>query len=86
MFVVVFSALLSFGAVLFAGGDMDQDGCRGVHAGACSAAGVQIDPDGRTHAAAKSGDKGWGLDPNGSPRAASTDQGSMIDPDGKPSR
>jgi len=56
--------------------------------GVVAFAGVQIDPDGRPHAAGTStGDKGWGLDPNGSPsRAAATDQGSMIDPDGKPSR
>jgi len=71
MIFAVLSALLSFGAVAFAGGGMDPNGCRGTQTGACKASGIRIDPNGQPQAAATS---------------ASTDQGSMIDPDGKPSR
>jgi hypothetical protein len=67
--VAVLSGLLSFGAVAFAGGGMDPNGCPTVHAGACSASGIRIDPNGQPQAAAT---------------GASSDQGSMIDPDGKP--
>jgi hypothetical protein len=39
-------------------------------------------------AAADSGDRGWGIDPNGAPRAAATtscgERGGMIDPNGCP--
>lgn len=69
--VAVLSALLSFGAVAFAGGGMDPNGCPATHSGACNAAGIRIDPNGQPQAAAA---------------GASSDQGSMIDPDGKPSR
>jgi hypothetical protein len=67
--VAVLSALLAFGAIAFAGGGMDPNGCPGVRSSACSASGIRIDPNGRPQAAATT---------------ASSDQGSMIDPDGKP--
>ncbi len=63
--VAVLSALLSLGAVAFGGGGMDPNGCPVTHPGACSAAGITIDPNGQPHAA--STDQGSMIDPDGKP-------------------